>query len=88
MEKINAGIFNSPQIRQLMKDSHFASQMTEKESAVWTAFMLVIKNFLESYKASNYIELVSNINTNAVQAPDSFSVIWLVKSKILILAVA
>ena len=50
MENIKAEIFNGPQIRQLMKDSHFASQMIQKESAAWTAFALVIKNFLGNYE--------------------------------------
>ena len=35
--------------------------MTEKESAAWTAFVLVSKNFLVNYKTSNYKELVSNM---------------------------
>ena len=35
--------------------------MTEHESAAWTAFVLIIKNFLGNYKASNYVELVSNM---------------------------
>ena len=30
MKKIKAEIFNGPQMRQLMKDSHFASQATER----------------------------------------------------------
>ena len=61
MEKIKAGIFNGPQIRQLIKDSQFARHMTEHESAAWTAFVLIIKNFLGNYKASNYVELVTNM---------------------------
>ena len=61
MEKIKAGIFNGPQIRQLIKDSQFARHMTQHESAAWIAFVLIIKNFLENYKASNYVELVSNM---------------------------
>ena len=61
MEKIKAGIFNGPQIRQLIKDSQFARHMTEHESASWTAFVLIIKNFLGNYKASNYVELVNNM---------------------------
>ena len=48
-EKIKAGIFISPQIRHLVKDSHFASQITKKESTAWTAFMLIIKNFWGNY---------------------------------------
>ena len=42
MQKIKAGIFNGLHIRQLMKDLHFASQMIEKESAAWTAFVLAL----------------------------------------------
>ena len=61
MEKIKAGIFNGPQIRQLTKDLQFAGHMTERELAAWTALVLVIKNFLGNYKASNYAELVSNM---------------------------
>ena len=55
-EKIEAGTFNGPQIRQLIKDLLFDSQMKEKERAAWTAFVLVIKNFLGNCKASNCIE--------------------------------
>ena len=61
MEKIKAGIFNGPQIRQLIKDSQFVRHMTEHESAAWTTFVLIIKNFLGNYNASNYVELVSNM---------------------------
>ena len=61
MEKIKAGIFNGTQIRQLIKDSQFARHMTKHESAAWTVFVLIIKNFLGNYKASNYVELVTNM---------------------------
>ena len=61
MEKIKAGIFNGTQIRQLIKDLQFARHMTEHESAAWTTFVLIIKNFLGNYKASNYVELVTNM---------------------------
>ena len=45
MEKITAGIFNSPHIRQLMKDLQIANHKTELESASWTGFVVVIKIF-------------------------------------------
>ena len=64
MEKIKAGIFNGSQIRQLIKDSQFARHMTEHESAAYTAFVLIIKNFLGNYKANNYLELVSNMSSS------------------------
>ena len=64
MEKIKAGVFNGPQIRQLIKDPHYLSHMNEKELAAWNAFVKVIKDFLGNHKASNHAELVSNMLTN------------------------
>ena len=64
MEKIKAGVFNGPQIRQLIKDPHYLSHMNEKELAAWNAFVKVIKNFLGNHKASNHAEFVSNMLTN------------------------
>ncbi|KAI5725091.1 hypothetical protein M8J77_010864 [Diaphorina citri] len=39
MEKIKAGIFDGPQIRQLIKDPNFVSSMSEKERKAWTSFI-------------------------------------------------
>ena len=51
MKKITIGIFNGLQIRQFMKDLHFAGLSTVQELAAWTAFVLVVKNFLGNYNA-------------------------------------
>lgn len=63
-EKLKAGIFNGPQIRQFINDPAFKDSMTEAELSAWTSFVLVIKNFLGNHKADNYVELVNNMLNN------------------------
>ena len=46
MEKLKAGIFDGPQIRQLIRDPEFEESMNTLELEAWNAFVLVIKNFL------------------------------------------
>jgi len=61
MEKLKAGIFYGPQIRQLINDPHFIASMNEIESCAWSSFVLVVKNFLGNKKADNYIQLVEDM---------------------------
>ncbi|EEZ99611.2 hypothetical protein TcasGA2_TC002128 [Tribolium castaneum] len=63
-EKINAGIFDGPQIRLLMKDNNFVQSMNDIESSTWVSFVNVVKNFLGNYKSENYVELVKNMLEN------------------------
>lgn len=63
-EKVKAGIFDGPQIRQLMKDPEFVNSMNGAERQAWESFVLVIKNFLGNHKAINYVELVNNMLLN------------------------
>ena len=63
-EKLKAGIFDCPQIRQLINDSHFQQTMNDKERQAWLSFVLVIKNFLGSHKAENYVEIVNDMLQN------------------------
>ncbi len=63
IEKLKAGIFDSPQIRQLIRDPEFENSMNEVELEAWKAFVLVVKNFLGNNKARNYAELVNNMLT-------------------------
>ena len=58
-EKLKAGVFDGPQIRQLMRDSEFVKEMTRDESRAWNAFTVVVSNFLGSTKADNYKDLVN-----------------------------
>ena len=60
-EKVKAGIFDGPQIRQLIKDKHFENSMEANKQNAWKCFVLVVKNFLGSMKAENYKDLVSNM---------------------------
>ncbi|GBP62371.1 Cyclic nucleotide-gated cation channel [Eumeta japonica] len=64
MEKLKGGIFDGPQIRQLMKDTDFIKVMTVPESDAWKSFVLVVENFLGNHKAPNYEEIVQNMLTN------------------------
>ncbi|KYQ53584.1 hypothetical protein ALC60_00111 [Trachymyrmex zeteki] len=63
-EKIKAGIFVGPQIRQLMKTTDIESVMTTVEREAWISFKKVVKGFLGNNKASNYKELVHDMNNN------------------------
>lgn len=60
-EKMKAGIFDGPQIRQLIKDSAFVNSMNEAERNAWTSFLAVVENFLGKRKAENYVELVNEM---------------------------
>ena len=42
-EKLKNGIFNSPDIRKLMKDHNFITSMNELESKTWRSFVAVTK---------------------------------------------
>ena len=64
MEKLKAGIFDGPQIWQLIRDPDFENSMNEEKREAWKAFILVVKNFLENNKARNYAELVRNLGCN------------------------
>lgn len=64
MEKLKSGIFNGPQIRQLMKDTDFIKVMTVSENKAWKSFVLVVENFLGNHEAPNYEEIVQNVLTN------------------------
>ena len=63
MEKLKAGIFDGPQIRQLIRDPEFENSMNEVELEEWKASVQVVKNFLGNNKARNYAELVNNMLT-------------------------
>ena len=74
MEKLKAGIFDGPQIRQLIRDPEFENSMNEVPLhslsffihwvfEAWKEFVLVVKNFLGNNKARNYAEFVNNMLT-------------------------
>ena len=45
-EKIKAGIFDGPQIRQLIKDDAFTNQINETENNAWNTFTALVKTIL------------------------------------------
>ena len=44
--KLRAGVFDGPQIRELMKDSSFDEILTGNEKTAWVSFKNVCTNFL------------------------------------------
>ena len=64
MEKLEADIFDAPQIRKLMQDQIFAACMTVAERAAWCSYVSVIREFLSNTKASNYRNLVDMMLQN------------------------
>ena len=63
-EKLKAGIFDGPQIRELVKDPEFVNSMNPLDSRTWKSFVQVITKFLGNTKADNYVELVNNMLDN------------------------
>ncbi|GFV38923.1 uncharacterized protein TNCV_192911 [Trichonephila clavipes] len=61
IEKLKAGIFDGPQIRQLVEDSNVVKSMTEVESKAWNAFVLVMSNFLGKKISDDPVELVESM---------------------------
>ncbi|GFX51572.1 uncharacterized protein TNCV_5012761 [Trichonephila clavipes] len=64
IEKLKAGIFDGPQIRQLVKDSNFVKSTTEVESKAWNSFVLVMSNFLGKKRSDDHVELVESMISN------------------------
>ena len=60
-EKLKSGIFDGPQIQQLMRDQKLCDSMNEVELAAWLSFVEVDKNFLGNYRADNYKEILNNM---------------------------
>ena len=63
IEKLKAGVFDGPQIRQLKRDRNFEESMNRTELEAWSSFVLVVKDVLGNNKALNYADLVSNMLT-------------------------
>ena len=51
MEKFKAGISDSPQIRELMKDPMFNETLFEAELSAWQSLKLVVRNFLGDHRS-------------------------------------
>ncbi|GFV39218.1 uncharacterized protein TNCV_2089581 [Trichonephila clavipes] len=64
IEKSKVGIFDGPQIRQLVKDSNCVQSITEVESKAWNSFVLVMSNFLGKKRSDDHVELVQSMLSN------------------------
>ena len=56
--KLTAGIFNGPQIRELMKNNNFDRNMNTKELKSWVALKYIIKYSLGNQRSNNYIDMI------------------------------
>ena len=69
-----AGVFNGPQIRQLLRDPNFVASMTAHEARAWNAFSLVVNNFFGHRKAENYEDLVKELLSSMQELQCSISI--------------
>lgn len=58
--KLEAGIFDGPQIRTLFNNMIFTKEMINEEKAAWTCFRKVSQNFLGNHKSPDYKKLISD----------------------------
>ena len=52
--KLRAGVLVGPQIRDLMKDTEFEKTLVHHEKSEWSAFKLLVSNFLGNRRSSDY----------------------------------
>lgn len=62
--KLEAGVFDGPQIRTLINDVNFTAQMRNTEKDAWISFKNVCQNFLGNHKSQDYEKLVSDMIKN------------------------
>ena len=67
-DKLKGGIFDGPQIRQLIRDPEFENSMNEVELEAWKAFVLVVKNFRGNNKATT-LRRTNQQHANCFQKP-------------------
>ena len=63
-QKIKAGVFDCPQIRQLMKDNAFLNSMNKTERQAWLSFVSVVENFLGNTKSDDYRNIIETMLEN------------------------
>jgi len=58
---LKEGVFNGPQIRDIIKDEFFDKVLQGNEKAAWDSFKFLVKGILGNRRAQNYEELVNNL---------------------------
>ena len=61
IEKLKAGVFDGPNIRKLIKNENFTSNMTTLELNAWNSFLGVIQNFLKSHWSHDYLNFIESM---------------------------
>ena len=74
MEKFKAGIFDGPQIRELIKNTSFDNALNPAELSVWLSLKSVIVNFLGNHRSSQYWKVVDELMENFRQIGARMSV--------------
>lgn len=59
--KLEAGIFDGPQIRELLKDAKFEDSLDSNEINAWRAFKSIIQNFLGNHRSPDYEHVVEEL---------------------------
>lgn len=62
--KIKEGVFNGPQIRELIRDPKFPRKMALEEKMAWQSFVDVSTKFLGNYKDPEHEKMVSQLLVN------------------------
>jgi hypothetical protein len=64
MEKMKAGVFSCPQIRQPFKKPQFVLAVSDDEKADWNALRHVTAGFIGNAKAVNFRKLLGDLITS------------------------
>ena len=64
LEKLKAGIFNGPQMRELIKDSIFDDALSAAELSAWRLLKSVITNFLGNNRSAEHEKEVGKLLKN------------------------
>jgi hypothetical protein len=59
--KLEAGIFDGPQIRELLKDAKFDDCLENHEINAWRAFKSIVQNFLGNHRSPDYEDVVEEL---------------------------
>ena len=61
MEKLKAGIFDGPQIRELIKDPKFDEVLSTAELSAWQSLKSVIANFFGKHRSAEYKKVIEEL---------------------------
>jgi hypothetical protein len=59
--KLKNGIFDGPQIRELMQDAQFGKSLDRKENKAWLSLKSIVKKFLGNHRSEEYEKVVEDL---------------------------